>query len=210
MEILEWKERISRRSDFTSGLVHLTKGNTIDGECFSSLDILMKVLKERKLIGSTTASGYICGSIPAVCFQDIPLFSIAENILYEQKLKKEKKASVTRYSGFGLRFSKEFIFRKGGRPVIYDIKKDAKKYLDGENYWRIVNFDLSDDKNFIDWTHEREWRIPGDLEFKLSDVEVLVHNTQSYKKFIKKCRDYKDCDILYEVKSIINMPSILF
>lgn len=170
----------------------------------------MKILTEQKIIGSTTKSGYVNGNISAVCFQDIPLHSVAENIFYEQQLKKENKAKSFRYTGFGLRFSKEFIFNKGGRPVIYDITEEAKKYLSKENYWRIVNFDLSNENNFIDWTHEREWRIPGNLEFDLSEVEVLIHDYKTYKKFIQRCREYKKVDILLEIKSVITMPSILF
>lgn len=170
----------------------------------------MKILKEQRLEGSTTESGFISGKIPAVCFQDIPLHSVCENILYEQSLKREKKAVNYRYTGFGLRFSKEYIFRKGGRPVIYDIKNQAKEYLNPEDYWRIVNLNLSDNQNIVDWSHEREWRVPGNLEFELSEVEVLIHDYKSYKKFIRLCRQYQEKDILYEIKSVIVMPSLLF
>lgn len=210
LDTKEWRKRISRRSDFTSGLIHLTKSNTINGQAYPALDILMKILIEQKLIGSTTKSGYINGSIPAVCFQDIPLHSVAENIFYEQQLKNNNRADNYRYTGFGLRFSKEYIFKKGGRPVIYDITEEAKKYLTKDNYWRIVNFDLSNKDNYIDWMHEREWRLHGDLDFELSEVEVLIHDNKKYKQFIQKCREYKKIDILLEIKSIITMPSILF
>jgi len=204
----EWIQRISRRSDFTADLVHLTKARTIDGKKYSSLEVLMKILIEQKIEGSTTKSGYICGKTPAVCLQDIPLHSISENIFYEQQNKKED--NEVRYSGFGLRFSKEYIYKKGGRPVIYDISSEAKKYLDKGDYWRIVNFDLRNSNNYIDWTHEREWRLPCDLNFELSKVEVLIHHSKDYKKFIKKCREYNEVDVLYEIKSIVTMPSLLF
>ena len=72
----EWKNRISRRSDFTEGLVHLTKNSGSE----DSLDVLMRILTQKRLKGSTTATGYICGDTPAVCFQDAPLHSLAENI----------------------------------------------------------------------------------------------------------------------------------
>tara|TARA_Y100001933_G_scaffold196516_1_gene197057 strand:- start:36 stop:668 length:633 start_codon:yes stop_codon:yes gene_type:complete len=206
----EWKKRISSRTDFTSGLVHLTKGNEIEGVKHSSLDVLMKILKEKTLIGSTTESGFIIGDRRAVCFQEAPLYSIVQNIYYEQRLKINKKVPDYRYTGFGLRFQKEYVYKKGGRPVIYDKKDEAKEYLSENDYWRIVNFDLSNDNRFIDWMHEREWRIPGNFEFNLSEVEVLVHDDKAYKAFIKKCREYDEEDILLEIKSIITMPSILF
>ena len=210
MDKSEWKKRIVNRADFTAGLVHLTKGREIDGKKYSSLEILFKILKEQKLEGSTTQTGYISGSTPAVFFQDIPLFSVCENIFYEQKLKNQGKVKDYRYTGYGLRFPKEYIYRNSGRPVIYDDPNIAKQYLKSNEYWRIVNLNLSNDNNIIDWSHEREWRLPGNLEFELSEVEVLIHDYNSYKKFIQKCRGYKQKDILYEVKSIIVLPSILF
>lgn len=206
----DWLQRISRRTDFTSGLVHLTKSQIIDGISYSGLDILMKILDEQKLEGSTTKSGFISGSTPAVCFQDVPLFSLSENIFYEQYLKKKSKAANYRYMGFGLRFSKDFIFKNGGRPVIYDKTDDAKKYLPKSEYWRIVNLDLSNENNYIDWMHEREWRVPGNLVFDLSEVDVLIHSSKKYKEFIDRCRAYKSKDILKEIKSLITLPPILF
>lgn len=36
---------------------------------------------------------------------------------------------------FGLRFSKDFIFKNGGRAVIYNKTDDAKKHLPISEYW---------------------------------------------------------------------------
>jgi hypothetical protein len=145
MDKLEWSMRIARRSDFTGKLVHLTKRN----KHTDSFENLIKILLDETIIGSTTDSGFICGNIPAVCFQDMPLHSVAENIYYEQYLKKEKDREEYRYTGYGLRFSKEYIYEKGGRPVIYDKTQDAKDYLSKDDYWRIVNLDLSDKKTIL-------------------------------------------------------------
>ena len=38
-----------------------------------------------------------------------------------------------------------------------------KSILPSDEYWRIVNYDLSDNKYMVDWTHEWEWRVPGDV-----------------------------------------------
>lgn len=54
------------------------------------------------------------------------------------------------------------MYKKGGRPVIYDQTIEAKKYLPESQHWRIVNFDLSNDDRLVDWTHEREWRVPDE------------------------------------------------
>jgi len=154
-------KRREYRVDITAGLYHLTKpqGN------LDSVDVLMKILLEKKLIGSTTNGGYICGQTPAVCFQDIPLYSVAQNVYYEQELQNQHGAKI-RYEGTGLAFGKFFIYKNGGRPVVYDKLDDAKRYLPADQWWRIVNLDLASDK-LIDWTHEREWRVPGNLTFEL-------------------------------------------
>ena len=201
----EWRERISRRSDFTCGLVHLTKPNEDLG--MNGFEVLMKILEEKTLRGSN--KGFICGSDNVVCFQDVPLQSISENIHYEQKLRKEK-ATTKRYSAFGLRFAKEVIFKAGGRPVIYEKMIEAKRFLPKSEYWRIVSFDLSDKNNIIDWTHEREWRIKGDFHFEWNQVEVLLSKETSFNKFYNYCKDHDLEDMLNEINGIIKLKSIVF
>lgn len=196
------QERITRRSDFTCGLVHLTKAN---GKR-SAIETLIKILQEKKLNGG---KGYVCGNDPVVCLQDVPLHSLSENILYEQKLHNEDN-QPTRYSAFGLRFSKEFIYKNGGRPVLYEKTETAKKLLSPNEYWRIVCLDLSDSNNVIDWTHEREWRIKGDLDFQWKDVEILLSQEYDIKRFLAQCNDSGIGNILDEVKGIITLKSILF
>lgn len=205
MNINQWKERISQRSDITTGLVHLTKGN----DTMSAGQVLFKILKEGKLKGSTTSSGFICGDIEAVCLQDTPLYSLAQNVYFEQGLIKEGKSNKTRYTAFGIRFEKRFVYKKGGRPVIYDRIKDAKKYLPDTEWWRIVNLELSNDENIIDWTHEREWRVPKELTFELSEISIVVGSTKALNSFKNYCLE-RGIDIVNEVKSVINLGEIFF
>ena len=118
--------------------------------------------------------------------EEAPLNAIAENLLYEKKLRKETNCKV-RYSAFGIRFNKAWIYKKGGRPVIYEEKELMKSILPKEEYWRIVNYDLTDTNHMIDWSHEREWRLPGDIEFEYKDIEVLVVSNKYYRRFIEYC-----------------------
>lgn len=76
-----WRERISNRSDLAARITHLTRGDT-DDEAF---DKLWKILLEKNIIGSGT-EGYIVGDKKAVCFQEVPLYSIAENLIFEDAL----------------------------------------------------------------------------------------------------------------------------
>lgn len=212
MNIKDWGKRISRRSDISMGLVHLTKGN----EQLNAFQVLMKILKEQKIVGSTNQivnghpRGFICGNDAVVCFQDVPLFSLSENILLEQQMHSENPSLPIRYTAFGLRFNKRYIYQNGGRPVIYEKTSTAKNFLPQDEYWRIVKLDLDNDENIIDWTHEREWRIKGDFNFCLSEVEILLSDQDSVKKFYKYCEKENMLHIFSEIKGIVTLKSLVF
>lgn len=200
----EWEKRLSERSDLSTSIVHLTRC----GNDKTSIDNLIKILEDKKLIGSTTNSGFIVGSIPAVCFQDAPLYSISQNIWYEQKYKKENSGSKVRYIAAGIAFKKTYAYKKGARPVIYEQTSVAKTLLPPNEWWRIVNFDLSNDESIIDWTHEREWRCPNYFDFTLSEAVVLLPSKYFYKEFMKICVE-KYLNILREINGIVVMSEIL-
>lgn len=109
--------------DLSSRITHLTKGGNED----EAFDNLINILEEKRIKGSTRKNGFICGEIPAGCLQDAPLSAIAENLQYEEVLRKEENQKI-RYLGFGVRFQKDFIYQQGGRPVIYD-DKDGQKNI---------------------------------------------------------------------------------
>lgn len=205
MEFNEWRNRYKNRNDISSRLTHLTKGNT-SGEAFQTL---LKILEMKKIIGSTTETGFIIGNKAAVCFQEAPLNAIAENLQYEEKLR-EGTDSKVRYSAFGLRFDKIWIYKKGGRPVIYEEKELMKNLLPKEEYWRLVNYDLQDMQHIIDWTHEREWRVPGDVDFEYKDIEILVSSNEYYKEFIEYCVQNNKLDMLQEINGIVVLNTIYF
>lgn len=202
MNYNEWQQRITRRSDMTLGLVHLTK-RTITS---STLDVLIKILKDKKLKGGR---GFVCGKEPVVCFQDTPLHSISENIFYEQQIRKDPHSPV-RYDPCGLRFSKAKIYEAGGRPVIYELTSTAKELLEENEHWRIVCLNLKDTDNIIDWTHEREWRIKGDFSFEWEDVEVLLSQEYSLNKFIEACAENGIPDVIKKIKGITTLKSNIF
>jgi len=96
---------MSDRQNLTSSLVHLTRSAEIDGKKLSAVDVLLKILREKKIKGSSTKKGFIRGKKSAVCFQDAPLYAIAQNLKFEKELSKEQNTRH-RYSGCGLVFSK--------------------------------------------------------------------------------------------------------
>lgn len=194
----KWKKRIIQRSDMASRITHLTRGKT-SKEAFENL---WKILVDKKLEGSSN-TGFINGKRKAVCLQELPLQAMAENLLYERSL-----GDKIRYSPFGIRFSKQFIYKNGGRPVIYEDKNVMKKLLPEEEYWRIVDLKLADIEAYIDWTHEREWRVPDELLFTYKNIEIIVPSDRYYRSLINRCIDAERLDILKEIHGIITLDSV--
>lgn len=205
MDRKEWRKRFKYRMDLSSRITHLTKGGDED----EAFDNLINILEEKRIKGSTRKSGFICGEISAVCLQDVPLSAIAENLQYEEVLRKEENQKI-RYLGFGVRFQKDFIYQQGGRPVIYDDKDDAKNYLLKNEWWRIVKLDLSNSDNIVDWTHEREWRVPKEIVFEYSQCEIILPTSKYYRRFVQYCLENDREDILLKIRGIVVMSSVYF
>ena len=79
MDEKNWRMRFKYRVDLSSRVTHLTKGETAE-EAFRNL---INILEERRIRGSKTSSGFICGKTPAVCLQEAPLTAIT--IVFKQK-----------------------------------------------------------------------------------------------------------------------------
>jgi hypothetical protein len=201
-----WKRRIAERTDMSTSLIHLTR--EVDDS--DIVDVMFRILVEKKITGSTTASGYICGDTPAVCFQDIPLNSLCQNVFYEQKKIENKEQHKLRYRAFGFLFNKKYAFNKGVRPVIYDKVVEAKRYLPRDQWWKIVNLNLENNTNMIDWTHEREWRCPSEFSFELSEVTLLVIHQSSLKKLINLFKRECDIDLMNEIKGVVTLEHLLY
>jgi hypothetical protein len=95
-----WSERVRSRIDIAGQIIHLPRSATINGTKISALQRVLKILRERRLLGSTSASGFIVGGTRAVCFQDAPLYSVCQNIDFERLLVREKQSNRVR-SGEG-------------------------------------------------------------------------------------------------------------
>lgn len=206
----KWRDRIRNRFDISSYLTHLTKEFDGGKEDFSmdSVDVLLKILKERKIKSSN--KGFINDGKSVVCFQDAPLYGISQNVKHEI-LNRENLGNKNRYEPIGICISKEKIFSIGGRPVIYE----KPEFIDGvrvfkgiskELLWRVVSIDLSDRQNYIDWTHEREWRVKGDVDFELNDIYIILADHSMYRRFIEKV----ESEIINSIRGIIVLESILY
>ncbi|MGG0027310.1 DUF2971 domain-containing protein [Bacillus safensis subsp. osmophilus] len=194
----------------TTYLTHLTRGSSGKREGISEdrLDILIKILNDKKLIAS--GKGFINSGEPVVCLQDVPLYGVSQNIKHEMVIN-QSKYRRKRYEPIGIAISKKYVFSKGGLPVIYEkptIQEGKEKFpnIPQELLWRVVSYDLSDIKAYIDWTHEREWRVKGDLEFSLSDVYVILSDNMMYKDFTKKVEP----ELIKELRGIIVLEGLMY
>lgn len=194
-----WEKRHRNRSDISTYISHLTK----ESRDMSVFQVLRKILLERKIIGSNQ-NGFIIGGSSAVCFQDIPLYGVCQNTFHEQ-INRTELGGILRYRPIGITFPKEYLFKKGARPVIYEQKSKAKEMLPKEEWWRIVNYDLSDQNSIIDWTHEREWRIKGDFEFDIKQAIIIMPHGSNYSELKEKFGN----EILNEIKGISLLDPIL-
>lgn len=201
-----WRKRVLRRADFSARITHLTKRKKNK----NALNVLFEILDSKELKGSDH-NGFIVGTSRAVCFQELPLYALAENVFYEKELFDNSNDSncAPRYEPFGIRFNKGQCYQNhGARPVIYGSTKELKDSLPPEEYWRIVNLDYTDSRKIIDWTHEREWRVKDNLNFEYSEIEVIVEDPESFRKFIEYYQNKKP-NLLREIQGIIVLNSLL-
>lgn len=210
-----WLVNNKNRTDLTGYLTHLTRPTE---EYPDPTDILIKILNERILRGSS--KGYIIGGHKVVCFQDIPLYSVAENAINHIE-EYERGNAKLRYYPCGLAFPKESLSylvdaktkipipNSGVRPVIYEKSDVARNFLPEEQHWRIVDLDISGLNSggpVTDWTHEREWRLLGDVEFFYNTVTVLLRDGNQFRNFISKINP----NILRELGGIVVLDTLLY
>jgi hypothetical protein len=156
------------RADLAKHLIHFTKGRDRE-DAYQTLKL---ILQQRRLLGSARL---VRGTIPCVCFSEAPLTSLEHGLIND--------AGFSRYSPFGLLFLKSFIFGRGGRPVIYQPEEEFG-LLPEALRWRHVRFEPTGDSP-IDFTWEREWRLPVDeLRFQFHDVEVVLPDKAFRDRFI--------------------------
>ena len=142
-----------------------------------------------------------------MCFQDAPLYSVCQNIDFERLLVREKQSNRVRYEPYGLMFPKPYAYSLGARPVFYERTEIGKQLLPADQWWRIVPFDMANEEAYIDWTHEREWRAPGDFNFEITQATVVVPNSTSFRKFFEQGRQGGE-DITNLIRTVVPLGSI--
>ncbi|HEY1402091.1 MAG TPA: abortive infection system antitoxin AbiGi family protein [Terriglobales bacterium] len=127
----------------------------------------------------------------AVCFTECPWSSLLSH--------------ANAYSPYAVGFKKPRVFAAGGGPVYYvradHFEEQKRNKWDPDVYTFVTPFwppYLPKDKRglgllggkFIDFSHEREWRIPHDFTFEFSQIEfVIVDKYGDVARFPKDLKD---------------------
>jgi hypothetical protein len=224
VEIMSMQGSLKTRDEFLDGkrdyspyLVHLTK-DAVNEEGYldaDAQDALDSILEQKILYACNHFFPYsknlnnqkpsVIDKFRVVCFTETPIDQIGV-ILYKSIKRKFNPEP------YGLVFTKEYIREKGGNPVFYVALKTAKPlwqylyqpHIEGkeevpDNICKLLAL-VTECQKGNDWHWEREWRIVGNLEFKLSEVfcglcpdNEIAYFENKYPpiKFISPTWDYK-------------------
>lgn len=161
--------------DLTIMLTHLVKGD-------NSYEVLKNILNDKKLVAAPTGYYKHLNDTKSVCFADLTTKGL---------LRHSKK-----YSVYGLAFLKEIVFKRGGGPVLYINDKYLSSATISNEIKPFINKINLDN---YDFHHEREWRIPSDFNFILSEIAVLYAPTkhhQEIRRLYPEIKNILDIDLL--------------
>ena len=161
------------RPDLSNQLIHFTRGT----EESSASEVLSKILREQRLMAGT---GFIKGGYSCVCFTEAPIHFLAESCRSVRWL--------NRYSPYGVMFDKCFIFGQGGRPVVYQSAGEFADLAEAKR-WKHVRYEPVQE---IDFTWEREWRLPCDLSFTPNQATVVVPTKKNIALLAAHYEDEQD------------------
>jgi hypothetical protein len=128
-----------------------------------AMDNLVAILRSRTIKGS---SRMVRTTRSVVCLFDAQWAELNRLLM---------PANRRRYEPFGVAVDKRYAFSMGARPVIYMPWPEACQMLDEEELWRVVAIDLAQTPP-VDWTFEREWRVPEQLKLPDQGLVALVES----------------------------------
>ncbi|HGM5053251.1 TPA: hypothetical protein ACKP2K_000701 [Serratia marcescens] len=160
---------MGKRIDSTKFVYHWIKAEPhykdqmVDYE--SAFNVLIDVIRSGLLKHGDL---FKTGGEPCICFTESP-----EYFMHKDRSK---------YQPFGFKYYKDFIFRRGGRTVIYS-PEEERTLLHEDLAWRYMLHDpitTSKERPFgVDFTWEREWRLPYP-ELSIMDARSIIVPNQSF------------------------------
>ena len=173
------------RPDLSNYLAHFTKDGKDDTN--TAFNNLVSILKGKKIFASLMP----WTNSLAVCFTECPWTSLIDH--------------ARRYSPYGVGFDKGRVFAAGGAPAYYvrcdywetqGWKGDLMKDAFATPFWPAYTPPALKEKFYpynqvVDFSHEREWRIPHDFSFEYDQITfVVVNSYQDMAIFPKDLKDF--------------------
>lgn len=147
--------RALSRDDLSQWLVHLTTGLTPERAPIGPLEVVRQILSSGVLRASKRAEVLRVAPSGATSFYDVP------PAMYPKLI----ATNPNNRQPYGLIVAKSVLWSMGARPAIYADNPDDVKWPPDERF-RLIRTDLSRSPQPVDWTHEREWRLNGDLNLR--------------------------------------------
>lgn len=162
-------------SDMSILCTHLIRSDNAD----NAFEILQKILREKMVKASTTGYYNRVSGTKSVCLTELT----TKGLLQHSKI----------YSPFGLGFLKGWIFKIGGGPALYvreDLIKGKTIPDEIKPFINKINLDS------FDYHHEREWRVPHDINFDYQEITV-IYAPVKYHQLIKD--EFKDLNLILDL-----------
>jgi len=134
----------------------------------SAHDALRNILIEGRLAGT---SGFIRGGYKCICFSESPITELVS--LFKLSELAAQQSQRPKYEPYGVAVTKDWLFARGGRPVIYQPDSEYEQLPESLRY-RHVRYEPPG----IDFTWEREWRLCAN-ELRLEPESTL---SRTYKQ----------------------------
>lgn len=173
------------RPDYSEYVAHFTSGAQIEGDSTRSTltprERLASILEESCIIATKKPWG-LGGK--SVAFTECPWASLLDH--------------AHQYSPYGIGFTKSQLWAAGGQPALYmrsdvlrairdHVNESAKRkvypavppvvgtfYTPYEREPGWTRLDGQEVETHIDYSHEREWRVPENLLFNSEDIRFLI------------------------------------
>jgi len=186
------------RPDFSQFVAHFTKAS----RPHTALDIVIKILKEKRIVASTMP----WTNKKAACFTECPFYSML--------------AHKKQYSAYGIGFKKEKVFAARGGPAIYlrhslhsaqnenfSLISDGTDTIRGfhkDVYAFVTPFHPSyappSSTRVCDYSHEREWRTPNDFVFSIRNIVfIAVQSYADVEKIKSEVKISEDKILIFDV-----------
>jgi hypothetical protein len=148
---------IEARTDYSQYLIHWT-----DSDRFHQIvrDGYFKASRGDRTTDPLGGPSLPTIADPAVCFSEMPIGHYLQAIMADSRYSNRK---------FGIAIRKQVLYQYGARPVLYGDEL-FKARLAREYKYLFCHFDYhAPNRGWIDWTHEREWRVQPnqDMNVKL-------------------------------------------